>query len=69
MEKHPEAQLPSSSALTTQSSSLDFHPVIFESLSSDLIRSSALRIGGSPGPSGLDAAAWKRLCASFHSSS
>ena len=57
------------SALTTQSSSLDFHPVIFESLSSDLIRSSALRVGGSPGPSGLDAVAWKRLCTSFHSSS
>ena len=34
-----------------------------------MICSSALRSGGSPGPSGLDAAAWKRLCTSFHSSS
>ena len=35
----------------------------------ELVRSFVLKINGSAGPSGLDAATWKRLCTSFQSSS
>ena len=45
------------------------HPIIFERIDGQLIRSTALRMDGTAGPSGLDAAAWKRLCTSFKSAS
>ena len=69
LEKHPTAQPPNPLVITTQSSSLDFHPIIFEFISPELICSTALKMGGSSDPSGQDAAAWKCLCTSFRSSS
>ena len=45
------------------------HPVIFEALDANLIRSMALQTNGAAGPSGLDAFAWRRLCTSFKSAS
>ena len=51
------------------SSSLDFHPDPFNSISPKVIRSTVLKMDGSPGPSGLDVAAWKHLCTSFWSAS
>ena len=45
------------------------HPVLFESLDADAIRSAALHTSGAAGPSGLDALAWKRLCTSFKAAS
>ena len=41
------------------------HPVLFERIDGDLIRSSALRTHGGAGPSVLDASGWRRLCTSF----
>ena len=38
-----------------------FHSVLFDSISPELIRSLMLKISGSSGPSGLDAAAWKKM--------
>ena len=43
------------------------HPVLFESIDASMIRSAALRTTGTAGPSGLDAASWRRLCTSFKS--
>ena len=43
----------------------DFHPIIFDSLDSELICSMGLKTDESPGPSGLDATSWKHLCTSF----
>ena len=54
VDKHPPAQPPHpphQSAIVPP-----FHPILFDCLTPELIRSSALKIEGSSGPSGLDAA-------------
>uniref|UniRef100_A0A1X7VS47 Uncharacterized protein n=1 Tax=Amphimedon queenslandica TaxID=400682 RepID=A0A1X7VS47_AMPQE len=43
-----------------------FHPIIFDSITPDLIRSTILQMSGSSGPSGLDASGWKHLSTSFN---
>lgn len=45
------------------------HPVIFDQITGGTIRRAALRCEGSAGPSGLDAAAWQRLCTAFKGNS
>ena len=45
------------------------HPIIFDSIDGSAIRSAALNVHGSAGPSGLDAHAWRRLCTSFKGAS
>ncbi len=47
----------------------DPHPIIFEWIERLLIHSTVLKMDGAAGPSGLDAAACKRLCTSFKSAS
>ena len=63
--KHPGATLES----TLQGMPSDVHPVIFDSIDASLIKSVALRTGGTAGPSGLDAFMWRRLCTSFKKAS
>ena len=66
-EKHPDGRELHHSTLTeTNSTNTDFHPIVFESINATLIRSSALKAGGSAGPSGLDVKDWRRLCTSFY---
>ena len=62
----PEAILPpdQESGVTTP-----FHPVLFHRLTGDLMRRMALRTEGAAGPSGIDAAGWRRLCTSFQAAS
>ena len=43
----------------------DPHPIIFEWIDGQLVCSMVLKMDGVAGPSGLDVAAWKRLCTSF----
>ena len=47
----------------------DVHPVTFDSIDANVIRSTALRTTGSAGPSGLDAHEWRRLCTAFKGTS
>ena len=54
---------------TQQQQTIEPHPIIFEKIDGQLIRSMALRTDGAAGPSGMDAAAWKRLCSSFKTAS
>ena len=68
LEKHPPSQPLVPLAISISDYSSDYHPVLFDYITPDLIRSAVLKLGGSPGLSGLDAAAWKRLCTSFRSS-
>ena len=64
--KHPQGQPPHPSAIVSSSMSPDgLHSILFDSLNGDLIRRSALKSDGSSGPSGIDAAGWKRLLSSF----
>ena len=66
--KHPPGQ-PANSNYIISSEPQDPHPVIFDSLDANTIRSAALRVNGAAGPSGLDAHAWRRLCTSFKGAS
>ena len=67
-QKHPAGQPLQPSALTNTNSDRP-HPVIFEQINGPLIPSIALRTFGSAGPSGVDAASWRRLCTFFHKAS
>ena len=64
MKKHPPAEPLTKSALLTGEIS-EPHPILFDAIDGELIQSTALRTEGAAGPSGLDAAAWRRMCSSF----
>ena len=61
LEKHPPAQPPHPSTIVTSHTPDVFHSDLFDSISPELIRSLELKINGTSGPSGLDAAAWKKI--------
>ena len=67
-QKHPVAQPASADALL-KGAAAPTHDVIFECLDGPMIRSIALHSQGSAGPSGLDAANWKRMCTMYHGAS
>ena len=66
--KHPSSQ-PSTPDSKISGVPPEVHSVIFDPIDSSLIRSTALRVHGAAGPSGLDAYDWRRLCTSFQSAS
>ena len=66
MEKHPPARSVAPEVLVTTDAPHDTHPVYFECLTGSQIRSAALCTQGAAGPSGVDAAGWRRMCTSFH---
>ena len=71
-EKHPAKRSVSPEVLISTRSREpppELHPIRFERLTGTTIRSAALRSTGSAGPSGVDAAGWRRLCCSFHKDS
>ena len=66
LKKHPSAEPPRQSALVTgETPANDPHPVLFDGIDGDMIQSTALKTDGAAGPSGLDAAAWRRMCSFF----
>ena len=67
--KHPSGEPAQFDALFQSFDRPCSHPVIFESIDADLIRSVALQTEGAAGPSGIDARGWKRMCTSFKSAS
>ena len=63
IKKYPPRQPPLPEAITPRINTTEnFHPIIFDQIDGKLILDSALKSDGADGPSGLDAAAWKRLC-------
>ena len=65
--KHPPAgEVDPEALITSNFEPPETHPVLFESLTAQAVRNAALRTKGSAGPSGIDAAGWKRMCTSFH---
>ena len=71
-DKHPDSKpaLPNSVLLpTTLSPDHEPHPILFDRIDGALIHKIALQSRGSAGPSGIDAAGWKRLLSSFKSHS
>ena len=71
LKKHPSPKQPlkEETIINPSTPVTDPHPIIFERIDGQLIRNTALKMDGAAGPSGLDAAAWKRLCSSFKSAS
>ena len=61
--KHPPAQ-PAHHDCVLPEDPQEPHPIIFDSIDANAIRSAALRVNGAAGPSGLDAHEWRRLCTS-----
>ena len=69
-EKHPAAQpIHAEVIIDSAEAQPEVHPVFFERITGKTIRNAALRLSGSAGPSGLDAAGLRRLCVSFHAAS
>ena len=71
-DKHPQSPAPAHpDALVNEAlaGSPLFHPVLFEQITGDTIRSAALRTEGSAWPSGIDATGWRRMCTAFHGAS
>ena len=66
--KHPTGQ-PAALEALLPGTIPEIHPVIYECIDSQLIRSVALRTYGAAGPSGLNAYAWKRVCSVFKQAS
>ena len=70
LKKHPPGKPRTQSAIVTMENTIDEpHPVLFDRIDGDVIQSTALKTEGVAGPSGLDAAAWRRLCTSLKSNS
>ena len=68
--KHPPKQHPKPSAIiTSETPPSEPHPILYEKINGQLIHKIAPKMEGAAGPSGLDAAAWKRLCSSFKTAS
>ena len=66
--KHPRGQYAHAECIIP-STTQDVHPVVFDSIDANAIRSTALQTTGSAGPSGLDAHEWRRLCTAFKGAS
>ena len=70
LSKHPApGDLHVNGLLTTNHEPPEIHPILFDRLTGRAIRNAALRTQGSAGPSGVDAAGWRRLCTAFHKES
>jgi len=70
-DKHPPAKAASVESLLECDSvrALVFDPVLFDSLTGDLIKVVALRTQGAAGSSGVDAYSWHRMCTYFGNAS
>ena len=64
-DKHPDAKPAHAETIMSQSGESDFHPVIFEIITSEVIRKCALQTEGAAGPSGVDAMNWRLFCRAF----
>ena len=68
--KHPPSQGIDQRALLNPTNLPQvIHPVVFDCIDADLIRSAANRTEGAAGPSGIDAHGWKRMYSTFKAAS
>ena len=60
LKKHPRKQPNKEASLVNPNTPVtDPHPIIFERIDSQLIRSTVLKMNGAAGPLSLDTSAWK----------
>ena len=67
--KHPEGQAVQLESIIQSPDPPCSHPVIFESIDANSIRTAALQTEGAAGPSGIDAKGWRRMCTAFKTAS
>ena len=67
--KHRPAAPANATAMITGDVPPSPHPVLYSSITREAIREAALHTQGAAGPSGLDAASWRRMCTAFHGAS
>ena len=67
-QKHPPPQ-PAETDVLLQDTPPLTHDFIFENLDCPAIRSVVFHSQGGEGPSGMDAASWKRMCTKYHGTS
>ena len=61
----PSQYMHADAILNENAANTDFHPILFEGITAEVIRSSVLHTEGSAGPSGLDTMSWRRICTAF----
>ena len=65
-EKHPDPQpIHPDAILDTATVDNNYHPILFDNITPEMIRNCAMHTEGSAGPYGMDALCWRRLCTSF----
>lgn len=64
-DKHPDPQPIHPEVLLGDADNDSFHPIVFDNITAESIRTAALHTQGAAGPSGLDALSWRRLCTAF----
>jgi hypothetical protein len=64
-EKHPPGQPPHIDTLIPPDNAESFSNSVFQALDGAAVKRAALRTFGSAGPSGVDAAAWRRWCTCY----
>ena len=70
LEKHPPAKpLVPSAVCMPENITPEPHPIHFDRIDGLLMRTVVLKMDRAAGPSGIDAAGWKRLCTSFRTHS
>ena len=63
-DKHPPGRPAHQDSLSREAPPY-IHPVVFDSIDKNIVKSAALKVSGAGGPSGLDAYNWRRLCTCF----
>ena len=64
--KHPHPQSVSTETiLPSGEDDLNLLQIVFDSITTEVIKDSALKTEGAAGPSGVDAMCWRRLCTAF----
>ncbi len=65
-DKHPDPEPAHADAILNERiANVDFHPVLFNNITAEVIQNSALHTEGAAGPSGVNALSWRRLCTAF----
>ena len=68
--KHPPSRpVYPSAILPEEKAPSSTHPILLESITGQLVHTTAICTEGAAGPLGLDAADWRRMCSSFHGAS
>ena len=64
-DKHPDPEPVNADVIVSETPGDSFDPIIFDNITPEAVRKSALLTTGSAGPSGVTAMMWRMLCTAF----